>query len=79
MSWNVAPAFARAGPPKKPPGIAGPKDRQSKGCRKGAASWEGQSTEQDECGPVNRIAADDRDLAEGCKDEWADTVGWNVE
>jgi hypothetical protein len=76
MSWNMAPAFARAGPPKTPC-----RNRRTRRPEKGVdeGSWEGQNTEQDECCPVKRIAADDRDLAEGCKDEWADTVGWNVE
>ena len=65
MSWNMAPAFARAGPPKKPC-----RNHRTKRPAKGVeGSWEGPSTEQDECGPVKRIAADDRDLAEGCEDE----------
>jgi hypothetical protein len=72
----MAPAFARAGPLKTPPGIAGPKDRQRVSTR---VAGKDRAQNKDECGPVKRIAADDWDLAEGCKDEWADTVGWNIE
>jgi hypothetical protein len=76
MSWNVAPAFARAGPLTKPW-----RNRRTKRPAKGVdeGSWEGQRKDKDECGPVKRIAADDWDLAEGCQDEWTDTVGWNIE